>query len=148
VTATAAPDRAALDELMDRWVSAERGNDAQALEPLLTDDFGAVGPAGFRLDRDGWLSRYRSGDLVNDAFEWETAQVRTYDGCAVVVGLQRQDTRFRGRPNPGEFRGTIVAVPVGADWRLAALHLSPLSWRPPSIPEAVAGPPAAAAESG
>ena len=70
MTAAAAPYRAALYELMDRWVSAERGNDATALEPLLTDDFGAVGPAGFRLDRDGWLSRYRSGDLFNDAFEW------------------------------------------------------------------------------
>lgn len=125
-----ASDRAPIDELVERWAHAERGNDTAALEPLLAADFSAVGPAGFVLDRASWLGRYRSGDLVNDAFEWETASVRTYDGCAVVVGLQRQDTRYRGQPNPGEFRGTLVAVPEDGGWRLAALHLSPIGWRP------------------
>jgi uncharacterized protein DUF4440 len=93
-----ASDRASIDELVERWAHAERGNDAAGLEPLLAADFSAVGPAGFVLDRAGWLGRYRSGDLVNDAFEWETASVQTYDGCAVVVGLQRHDTRYRGQP--------------------------------------------------
>lgn len=32
------------------------------------------------------------------------------ENCAIVVGLQRQDTRYRGRPNPGEFRGTTTVV--------------------------------------
>jgi hypothetical protein len=131
-----------VQELVERWVRAERANDWAALEPLLAADFGAVGPAGFMLDRPGWLDRYRSGDLVNDAFEWETAQVRTYPDCAIVVGLQRQDTRYRGHPNPGEFRGTIVAVDQDDTWRLAALHLSPLRWRPAGMPQ---GAPRAAA---
>jgi ketosteroid isomerase-like protein len=130
-----ASDRASIDELVERWAHAERGNDAAGLEPLLAADFSAVGPAGFVLDRAGWLGRYRSGDLVNDAFEWETASVRTYDGCAVVVGLQRHDTRYRGQPNPGEFRATLVAVPEDGGWRLAALHLSPIGWRPPRRPD-------------
>jgi len=141
---TSAPQ--AVRELIDRWVEAERGNDAAALDPLLAPDFGAIGPAGFMLDRDGWLDRYRSGDLVNDAFDWETAAMREYDGCAIVVGLQRQDTRYRGHPNPGEFRGTIVAVPAAGAWRLAAVHLSPLGWRPPGMP--AGGPPAGPGTNG
>src|SRR5262249_43501466 len=43
---------------------------------------------------------------------------------------------YRGHPNPREFRGTIVAVPAGGGWRLAALRLSPLGWRPPGCPPA------------
>jgi hypothetical protein len=125
---------APVDELVERWTRAERANDSTALKPLLAADFSAVGPAGFVLDRADWLARYRSGDLINDSFEWETASVRTYDGCAVVIGLQRQDTRYRGRPNAGEFRGTLLAVHNDDTWRLAALHLSPLGWRPPGMP--------------
>ena len=135
-------DRAVVEELVEQWSSAERANDSTALEALLSADFSAVGPAGFVLDRAGWLGRYRSGDLVNESFEWETASVRTYDGCAVVIGLQRQDTRYRGQPKPGEFRGTLLAVHNDDTWHLAALHLSPLDWRPPGMP--AAEPPAAA----
>lgn len=134
-------DRAPVDELTQRLTRAERANDPATLEPLLATDFASVGPAGFVLDREGWLGRFRTGDLVNDAFDWEIAGVRSYPGCAVVVGLQRQRARFRGRPNPGEFRGTLVAVPEDGGWGLAALQLSPIGWRPPGIPEA--GQPAA-----
>ena len=35
---------------------------------------------------------------------------------------------------PGEFRGTLLAVHKDDTWHLAALRLSPLGWRPPGMP--------------
>lgn len=131
-----------IEALLAAWTQAERSNDGAALEPLLAEDFAAGGPAGFIVERPGWVSRYRGGELANDAFDWDTASVREYDGWAIVVGRQRQDTRFRGMSNAGEFRGTLVLTRRAGSWQLVALQLSPLSWRPPGMP--VAGPPTAA----
>lgn len=47
-----------------RWADAERRGDVEALDALLTDDFSAVGPYGFVLDKKRWLDRYVSGGLV------------------------------------------------------------------------------------
>ena len=128
-----------IQDLLTAWVEAERANDGDRLEPLLATDFAAVGPAGFVVERDGWVGRFRGGDLVNAAFDRETTSLREYDGWAVVVGLQKQDTRYRGQPNAGEFRGTLVLTHATGGWQLVALQLSPLSWRPPGMP--AGGPP-------
>jgi hypothetical protein len=140
-----AADVAALDQLTRRWADAERDGDADALDSVLAEDFHAIGPAGFLLDRAAWLDRYRRGDLVNDAFEWQPAQLRTYPTAAIAIGLQRQTTRYRGHPNPGEFRGTLIFIHQDEGWRIAGLHLSPLDWRPAGMP--AGGPPAGAISS-
>jgi hypothetical protein len=48
-------------DLVERWAAAEQGNDAEALDGLLTDDFVGVGPLGFVLGRDQETS-FRGGD--------------------------------------------------------------------------------------
>src|SRR5215213_7598282 len=48
-------------DLVERWAAAEQGNDAEALDGLLADDFVGVGPVGFVLGREQWLGRFGNG---------------------------------------------------------------------------------------
>jgi len=119
-------------ELVEGWAAAEQGNDAEALDGLLADDFVGVGPLGFVLGRDQWLARFGNG-LENRSFAVEDAQVRDYASAAVVVGVLAQETSFRGGDNSGRFRLTLVAVRSSDRWLLANAHIGMLQ---------PAGPPA------
>ena len=119
-------------ELVEGWAAAEQGNDAEALDGLLADDFVGVGPLGFVLGRDQWLARFGNG-LENRSFAVEDAQVRDYASAAVVVGVLAQETSFRGGDNSCRFRLTLVAVRPSDRWLLANAHIGMLQ---------PAGPPA------
>ncbi|MEU5839064.1 nuclear transport factor 2 family protein [Streptomyces diacarni] len=134
-----------------RWADAELHGDVPGLEALLTDDFVAVGPRGFLLDKRGWLARYETGALVHDLFTWRTEHLRRHGDGAVLLGVQSQQSVYEGRDVDGHFRAThhlttaASAVPsagtsatVRPAWRLAALHLSPIEGTPP---ESLAGAP-------
>jgi uncharacterized protein (TIGR02246 family) len=112
-------------DLVGRWAAAEQGNDAEALDGLLADDFVGVGPAGFVLGRDQWLGRFGNG-LENRSFAVEDAHVREYGTAAVVVGVLAQETSFQGRDNSGRFRLTLVAVRPTDRWLLAGAHIGML----------------------
>jgi uncharacterized protein (TIGR02246 family) len=112
-------------DLVTSWAAAEQGNDAEALEGLLADDFVGVGPLGFVLGRDQWQARFGNG-LENRAFAVEDPQVRDYGAAAVVVGVLAQETSFQGADNSGRFRLTLVAVRPADRWLLANAHIGPL----------------------
>jgi uncharacterized protein (TIGR02246 family) len=112
-------------DLVERWAAAEQGNDAEALDRVLADDFVGVGPLGFVLGRDQWLARFGNG-LENHAFAVEDAQVRDYGTAAVVVGVLAQQTSFQGGDNSGRFRLTLVAARPADRWLLANAHIGML----------------------
>jgi ketosteroid isomerase-like protein len=112
-------------ELVEGWAAAEQGNDAEALDGLLADDFVGVGPLGFVLGRDQWLARFGNG-LENRSLAVEDAQVRDYGSAAIVVGVLAQETSFRGGDNSGRFRLTLVAVRPSDRWLLANAHIGML----------------------
>ncbi|MFI0719241.1 nuclear transport factor 2 family protein [Streptomyces sp. NPDC021224] len=112
-----------------QWAEAERRGDTAALDALLTDDFTAVGPQGFVLDKKQWIDRYASGALIHDSFTWEDVTVRRHGPAAVAVGVQGQQSIYDGRDADGHFRVTQMIVTDGARWRLAAVHLSPTGCR-------------------
>ncbi|NUS16515.1 MAG: nuclear transport factor 2 family protein [Streptomyces sp.] len=120
-----------LADFARRWSEAERRGDVAALDTLLTDDFTAVGPQGFVLDKKQWIDRYASGALIHDAFTWEEVTVRRHGQSAVAVGVQGQQSIYDGRDADGHFRVTQMIVAEGAQWRLAAVHLSPTGCRAP-----------------
>lgn len=134
-----AATQAEVTELGNRWAAAERATDVAALNALLTDDFVAVGPRGFVLDRQQWLDRFRSGDLKNEALTLQDLSVRDYENVAVAVGIQEQRTTYQGHDASGRFPIGLIAVRQAGQagqagqWLIAGLHLSgPLMESPPS----------------
>jgi ketosteroid isomerase-like protein len=115
--------------LVDRWAAAEQGNDAGQLDGLLADDFVGVGPLGFVLTRQQWLERFGNG-LENRTFKVEDPHVHDHGSAAVVVGVDNQETSFRGRVNSGRFRLTLTAVRPADRWRVASVHIGPLQGPP------------------
>jgi ketosteroid isomerase-like protein len=128
-------------ELGRHWANAERAGDADALEPLLADDFLLVGPLGFMLDKTQYLGSRRSGDLTHESLAWDDVRVRAYGDAAVAVGAQTQRTTYQGRDASGRFRVTQLAIRRGDRWILVGLHYSPIAQPPddsarPSNPDA------------
>lgn len=112
-------------DLGQAWADAEMAADTEALERLLDDDFVAVGPAGFVLDKAQWLDRYASGDLTHEAFSWKPELVREHGPeTVIVVGVQEQTSRYQEHDVSGRFRVTQVFAGSG---RIAALHLSAIA---------------------
>ena len=127
-------------ELGRQWANAERAGDADALEPLLADDFLLVGPLGFMLDKTQYLGSRRSADLRHESLVWEDIRVRAYDNAAVAVGSLTQRSTYQGRDASGQFRVTQVTVRYDDRWTIVGLHYSPIAQPPQS-----AAPPSNAA---
>jgi Domain of unknown function (DUF4440) len=118
-----------LDEFADvvaRWIEAEAQGDTATLRALLHDDFQGDGPRGFVLTKQQWLDRYDTGDLVNQAFDWEDAELRVFDDSAVVMGVQVQKASYQGVDCSGRYRGTLVAVRRDGHWSIVNLQLGHL----------------------
>lgn len=114
-------------QLGERWADAERRGDAEALRPLLADDFVLVGPLGFMLDKQQYLGSRLSGDLRHESFAWDDVGVRVYGEAAVAVGSQTQRSTYQERDASGRFRVTQIAVEQGGRWVIAGIHLSPIA---------------------
>jgi ketosteroid isomerase-like protein len=127
-------------ELGKRWAEAEVHGDVDALDALATEDFRLVGPAGFILDKQQWLDRYRGGGLTMRSLHWEDVDVRVHGEAAVAIGRYTQEATFQGNPVDGEFRVTQVAVRDPDRWRLASIHIGPLGAPPAFLRQ---GPPPA-----
>jgi ketosteroid isomerase-like protein len=117
-------------EVGRRWADAELRGDADALSKLLDADFVCVGPLGFLLDKEQYIAGRQSGDLKQQAFDWQDVRVRVYGDAAVAVGSQVQKTTFQGHDASGQFRATQVLVRTGENWLIASLHLSPIGQPP------------------
>ena len=118
-------------DLVGRWAAAVEKNDAGLLDGLLADDFVGVGPLGFVLTRERWLERFANG-LENRSFTVEDPQVHHHGSAAVVIGVDAQETSFRGGDNSGRFRLTLVAVRPADRWLVAGVHIGPLQAAPPT----------------
>jgi uncharacterized protein (TIGR02246 family) len=123
-----------LERLREDWAAAELAGDAASLGEILADDFVGVGPRGFMLTKDEWLSRHETGSLRYQSFGLDEVQVRLYGEAAVTVCRQSADGVYEdenGRFEINEqFRATLVFVKQEGRWRLANLQLSPILGRP------------------
>jgi len=121
-----------IPDLIQRWADAENRSDADALDALMTDDCTLIGPAGFVLDRQQCLDRYRSGGLKTEAFSWSDLRVREYGATMVVVGVVTQRAAYQGQDASGRFRATQIAVQQAGQWKCAGLQFSgPIHEMPP-----------------
>jgi ketosteroid isomerase-like protein len=120
--------------LHERWAEAETRGDVAALDALAADGFRLVGPAGFVLDKQQWLDRYRLGDFVTFSLRFEDVETRLYGDTAVSIGRQVQQAEYQGHPANGQFRTSLIAVRDGGQWRLAGCQVGPMGGPPPFPP--------------
>src|SRR5437660_9481463 len=64
--------------LADAWATAELRGDTAFLENILADDFIGIGPLGFMLTKQEWLTRHQSGDMKYDVHTLDEVRVRAY----------------------------------------------------------------------
>ncbi len=123
-----------LNKLAEDWASAELRGDTAWLREILTDDFVGVGPRGFMLTKEQWLTRHEAGNLKYESFGLDEVEVRPYGDAAVAVCRQTAQGVYEdenGRYDIHEqFRATLIFVKQGERWLLAGLHLSPILGRP------------------
>ena len=123
-----------LEELAREWAAAELRGDTSFLGETLADDFVGVGPRGFMLTKDQWLSRHEAGSLRYEAFGLDEVQVGLFGDAAITVC--RQSARGVYEDENGrfelddQFRATLVFVKQEGRWELANLQLSPILGRP------------------
>jgi ketosteroid isomerase-like protein len=123
-----------LEKHVEDWAAAELRGDAAFLERALADDFVGVGPRGFTLTKEQWISRHEAGNLRYESFGLDEVEIRLYGDAAVTVCRQTGEGVYEdenGRYDINEqFRATLVFVKQQGRWLLASLHLSPIAGRP------------------
>jgi ketosteroid isomerase-like protein len=119
-----------VQDLSQTYVDAELHGDVDALDDLLTDDFRAVGPLGFIVDKQRWLDRYRTGELENTTITWNDVEARVHGDAAIVIGRWDQQSSHQGNAVNGTFRVTQTFVHDDGRWRLAGVQLSPIAQPP------------------
>ena len=122
-----------LEKLGEDWAAAELRGDTAALDRVLAGDFIAVGPRGFMLTKEQWLSRHASGSLKYGSFAWDEVDVRVHGVVAVMTGRQKAEARYEDGDVRHEiqeqFRATLLFVEEER-WLLLGLHLNPIATPP------------------
>jgi len=115
-----------VEELSRRWADAELKGDTAYLRQLLTDDFIGVGPRGFTPDKARWIGKFEAGDLTYEGLTWDEVRVRVYGDAAIVIGREKLEATWQGKPAGGDFRVALTFVKPNGEWRLAGAQLSPI----------------------
>jgi ketosteroid isomerase-like protein len=134
-----------LEKLGEDWAAAELRGDTASLGRMLAEDFIAVGPRGFMLSREQWLSRHGSGSLTYKTFEWDEVEVRVHGDAAVMIGRQTASAVYQDgdvrHEIEDQFRTTLIFVEEEGRWLLLGLQLSTIAGPPAGFQAQVADEP-------
>jgi len=122
-----------ITEIGEDWAAAELRGDTSSIREILANDFIGVGPRGFMLTQDQWLSRHDTGSLRYESFGLDEVEVRPYGDAAVTVCRQSAVGVYEGENGRfdlnEQFRATLVFVKQDGHWWLASLQLSAILGR-------------------
>lgn len=113
---------------MEARRQARRGN-TTALERILAADFIATSLNGRVVNRAQYIRGSRNPNLRFTSFNVDETNVRVYGASAVVTGRVRITSRTEGGEQTFQFRYTNLYVGGGANWQIAASHLTPVARR-------------------
>lgn len=104
---------------------AELTKDLEWLKQHLSEDFQAIGPRRFVLDKSAFIDRHRHFNY--EKLESSEVDVRLYESAAVVRAVQSNRAVYQGEPLEHRVRISEVWVSSDAGWNLAALQFSPMA---------------------
>ena len=116
-----------LTEFAEQWVAAEGRGDVAFLARSFTDQSIGITPRGVILTKDEWLHRHSSGDLKYKFLKLADVKAHSYGDAAVITARETQDATYRGYHVTGDFTAMLFVVKDQGTWRIAAIHLGPLS---------------------
>src|SRR2546423_10724797 len=85
-----------IKQLQKKFDIAELHGDKKTLQDLIADDFLSIGPKGFVLNKEDWISRHDKFTYL----ELKTSEmdIRTYDKLAIVRNIQRNKAKYEEHP--------------------------------------------------
>lgn len=112
--------------LQEEFDRAELHADTERLRELIADDFLAIGPKGFILNKEEWIGRH--AHFTYHALDTSAMDIRLYDKTAIVRNIQKNRAAYQGEEMELTVRVSQVWVQQqdGA-WRLVAIQFSPLT---------------------
>src|SRR5438309_1275598 len=116
-----------LEDSVKKINTAEEKGDISSLQEVLAPDFIGIGPKGFILGKDDWISRHKRGDpkyFKYDSIRFSELQIRNYGEAAIANCVQDSKAMFHGKDVGGRFRITIVLIKRGAEWLVANYQFS------------------------
>lgn len=119
------PAEDTIQGLQREFDRAELEADGERLRELLTEDFLSIGPKGFVLDKEEWISRHVH--FSYQALETSDVDVRLYDNAAIVRNIQHNRATYKGDEVDLWVRVSQVWVQQQDQWRLAGIQFSPLA---------------------
>ncbi len=118
---------ATLEQADTAWNQLRLQGDAQALAPLLAEDWLLTHSDGRVQHKADYLQELATRQRRNTRIDNEDVQVRRYGTTAVVTGTSLQAAVSDGQPWQGRFRFTRVWVQRDGGWQMVASHSSRLA---------------------
>ncbi|KRG61735.1 hypothetical protein ABB26_18130 [Stenotrophomonas humi] len=116
-----------LEQADTDWNRLRLHGDAQALAPLLADDWLLTHSDGRIQHKADYLQELATRQRRNTRIDNEDVQVRRYGDTAVITGTSVQAAVSDGKPWEGRFRFTRVWVQRDGHWQMVASHSSRLA---------------------
>ena len=111
-------------KLEDEFARAVAGNDVDALDGLLANDWIIVEPDGSIIDKARFLGVIRSGALSHESVESTDLRVRLYGNTAVVTALTTTKGKFMGQDFASCERATDIFVKQTNRWQCVFAQLT------------------------
>jgi ketosteroid isomerase-like protein len=111
-------------KLENEFAGAVAGNNADALDRLLADDWIIVEPDGNIIDKARFLEVIRSGALSHESMASTDLKVRVYGNTAVVTALTMSEGKFMGQDFTSCERATDIFVKQADRWQCVFTQLT------------------------
>jgi len=120
-------DEESIKFLEEAWVNAILHKDIKALNYVMADDFGGIGPNGCRYTKKEAITDIESGSYVVESMVLDNVKVRVYGDTAVVTFYQDEKSKFGDENRSGYYTFTDVWVRRDGAWKAVASQGTPVN---------------------
>jgi hypothetical protein len=116
----------AVSALQEEVNTALLRSDGRTLDHLVAPAAAIIGPRGFTISRDEWISVHQSAGYRQVRLDTLEATVHAYDSAVIHCDVIDSECLYQGQTITGRFRVTHVWVTDQQRWQLAAVQYTTL----------------------